>query len=438
MNVYEAGVVRRILEGAGYGETGDEREADVLLMMTCSVRSHAEARALGRIGAFRALRGGRPGCVIGVLGCMAQRFGDDLVRNERVDLVVGPDCYLRLPELLHDIACGSKGLVVTDQSLECYDDVHPLPGDHRTQSETDERSRPASVTAFVTIMRGCDNYCSYCIVPYVKGRERSKSYDRVLDEVRALIDSGVKDVTLLGQNVSAYRDGERDFVALLEAVDRVAGDARVRFLTSHPRDLNERVLGAMRDLGSVCPALHLPLQSGSDRILRLMNRGYTSADYVRKVTRARELVPDLSLSTDVIVGFPSETDVEFGETLTVIQDVRFDSAYMFRYSQRPGTAATGIAPRVGEADSGRRLARLIEVQNRITAEQSRQMVGRECELLVEGPSPRERAWLGRTRNNKIVIVNGALAPGDFVRCRVTRVNGWTPIAEIGAPVAAAC
>lgn len=424
MNVYEAGVVRRILADAGYDEAGDEREADVLLMMTCSVRSHAEARALGRIGAFRALRGGRPGCVIGVLGCMAQRYGDDLVRNQRVDLVVGPDCYLRLPELLNDIACGAKGLVVTDQSLECYDKVHPLPD--------------SPVTAFVTIMRGCDNYCSYCIVPYVKGRERSKSFGNVLDEVRALIDSGVKDVTLLGQNVSAYRDGERDFTTLLEAVDRVAGDARVRFLTSHPRDLNERVLGAMRDLESVCPALHLPFQSGSDRILKLMNRGYTRADYLRKVARARELVPELSLSTDVIVGFPSETDVEFGETLTVIQDVRFDSAYMFRYSQRPGTAATNIAPRVAEADSGRRLARLIEVQNRITAEQSRRMVGREYELLIEGPSPRERAWLGRTRNNKIVIVNGALAPGDFVRCRVTHVNGWTPVAETLAPVAAAC
>lgn len=421
MNVYEAGVVRRVLADAGLVEAGDESLADVLLMMTCSVRSHAEARAVGRIGSFRAVRSGRPGVIIGVLGCMAQRNGAALVENERVDLVVGPDCYLRLPELLHRVASGEPGIVATEISDETYDSVRPGAG--------------GSSCALVMVMRGCDNHCAYCIVPHVKGRERSRSTAAVVEEVRGLLATGVRDITLLGQNVLAFRDGRTDFVGLLEALARVAGDARIRFLTSHPRDLDRPMLEAMRGLPCVCPALHLPLQSGSDRILGLMNRGYTRAEYAAKVELARELVPDLSLSTDVIVGFPSETEHEFNETLDLVQETGFDFAYMFRYSQRPGTAAAKMEPRVSQADSGRRLSRLIEVQNRITLERSRRLVGTVQELLIEGPSPRGRGRLGRTRNNRVVAVHGQARPGELVTCRVTGISGWTPVAET---VAAAC
>lgn len=418
MNVYEAGVVRRVLADSGFVETSDEADADVLLMMTCSVRSHAEARAIGRLGAFRALRSERPGTVIGVLGCMAQRHGRGLVDNERVDMVVGPDCYLRLPELLHRLQAGEAGLLATDLDGQTYDSVRP---------GTDNAHR-----AFVTVMRGCNNHCAYCVVPYVKGRERSRSRADVLDEVRRLVDDGVREVTLLGQNVLAYRDAATDFVGLLEGVGRVANGVRVRFLTSHPRDLDRRVLTAMRDITAVCPTLHLPVQSGSDRVLGLMNRGYTRDEYLAKVELARELVPDLFLSTDIIVGFPSETEPEFDDTLQLVQRVGFDTAYMFRYSSRPGTPATALEPRVSQADSGRRLSRLIEVQNRTTLERARELLGTAQEVLVESPSPRGRGWLGRTRNGRMVVIHGSVAPGELVTCRVTGVSGWTPVAEVVA------
>ncbi len=423
MNVYEAGVVRRILADAGLVETKVADEADVLLLMTCSVRSHAEARALGRLGTLRWLRAARPGRLIGVLGCMAQRYGRELVTNELVDLVVGPDCYRQLPGLLNRLQAGEQGLVCTELGNECYDEIQPWP---------DRRQ-----TAFVTIMRGCDNNCSYCIVPLVKGRARSRPIGRVLAEVAALIESGVKDITLLGQNVLAYSDAGHDFVALLEAVDRIAGSTRIRFLTSHPRDFDERVIAAMERLGSVCPGLHLPLQSGSDRILRLMNRGYTRAEYVAKVQAVRSRLPELVLSTDIIVGFPTETKDDFAATLDLVQELRFDSAYMYRYSERPGTQAAQIEPRVPEAEAGSRLARLIEVQNRVTRERNRQMVGQDYQVLIEEPSRRGHGWLGRTRGGKPVIVNGRVVPGALVKCRVTHVKGWTPVAECQVAVTAA-
>jgi tRNA-2-methylthio-N6-dimethylallyladenosine synthase len=420
MNVYETGVVRRILTDAGFEETTDETAADVLLMMTCSVRGHAEQRAIGRLGTFRALRSQRPGAIVGVLGCMAQRFNESLARDERTDIVVGPDEYRRLPELIRARQGGAGAQVATELGTECYDEVWPQPDNRHT--------------AFVSIMRGCNNYCSYCIVPYVKGRERSKPFEKVIAEIESLAGKGIGDVTLLGQNVLAYRDSGHDFVSLLAAASAAAGPARIRFLTSHPRDLDERLLAAMRDLPNVCPALHLPFQSGSDRVLGLMNRGYTRAEYVKKIEKARRALPDVSLTTDVIVGFPSEAEDDFQDTLALIQEVRFDFAYMFRFSQRPGTAAAKLGPKVSEADAGRRLARLIEVQNRITLERNREMLDREFELLIEGPSPRASGLLGRTRNNKIVIVDGTARAGELVRCRVTHVKGWTPVGRVARPV----
>ena len=416
MNVYETNVVRRILADAGFAEVAREQDADVLLIMTCSVRSHAEQRALGRIGSYRTLRSDRPGRVIGVLGCMAQRHKETLIHDHGVDIVVGPDEYLRLPELIREGSNGSTGVVAAELSDQCYEQIMPRP-DH-------------AVTAFVTVMRGCDNYCTYCIVPYVKGRERSKPFSRVLAEVENLLKSGIRDITMLGQNVLAYHDDGRGFPDLLRAVSGICRDIRVRFLTSHPRDLDERTLRVMAELPNVCPSLHLPVQSGSDRILKLMNRGYTRSDYLRKVELCRRFLPGLVLSTDVLVAFPSETESDFSDTLSLVQSVRFDFAYMFRYSQRHGTKAAEIHPKVSEADSGRRLARLIEVQNRITRERNAALVGGEQELLIEGPSPRDSGFLGRTRSGKVVIVNGPARIGDLVVGRVTHLNGWTPVAEL--------
>ncbi len=414
MNVQESDVVRRVLTDAGYVEVTEEAEADVLLLMTCSVRSHAEARAVGRLGGFRAVRNGRPGTVVGVLGCMAQRLGRSLVTEHRVDLVVGPDNYLRLPELIEQ-ARGNGGAVATEETGERYESVEPV---------ADGR-----VTAFVTVMRGCDNWCTYCIVPRVKGRERSRSENAVLAEVRAMAGRGVREITLLGQNVLAWRNEGRGFTELLESVARSVPGVRIRFLTSHPRDLSPALLSAMARLPNVCPALHLPLQSGSDRILGLMNRGYTRAEYLERVALARRTLPSLGLTTDILVGFPSETEDDFHETLRVVRAVRYDYAYMFRFSARSGTPAATMTPRVSEEDAGRRLARLIEVQNRITREINCALVGTVQELLIEGPSPRGGDWLGRTANNKTIIYHGDARPGDLLRCRVTGIRGWTPVAE---------
>jgi len=424
MNVCESGVVRRVLTDAGLAETADERDADVLLMMTCSVRSHAEQRALGRLGSFRALRSEQKDRVVGVLGCMAQRFAEALITDHHADIVVGPDEYLRLPKLIADVQAGGAGTVATRQTNECYDTITPQPG--------------SSVSAFVTVMRGCDNYCTYCIVPYVKGHERSRPLASVLAEAERNVSEGVKEITLLGQNVLAYRDGGNRFPDLLAAVASALPQTRIRFLTSHPRDLNSRLLDTMRRLPNVCPSLHLPVQSGSDAILERMNRGYTRDEYLARIALCRQYLPGVSLATDVLVGFPSETEADFKATLDLIEEVRFDSAYLFRFSMRPGTRAAEFEPKISEADAGRRLSRLIEVQNRITAERNRDMLNKEFELLIEGPSPRDSGWLGRTVTNKVVIVKGSCAPGDTVRCRITRINGWTPVAEVLARAEAAC
>lgn len=421
MNQYEAGIVRRVLNDAGYEETRDESSADLLLMLTCSVRSRAEARAIGRLAGFRALRRSRPGTLVGVLGCTARNLGRELIEGHGADLVVGPDRYLELPALVAAARAEGPQLDIAEGGT-CYEDIRPVP------------DRP--FCGMVTVMRGCDNHCSYCIVPLVRGRERSKSLASVLAETDALVEQGIRDITLLGQNVLAWRENGLAFPDLFERVAARPGVDRLRFLTSHPRDLDRRFLQTIARLPNACPALHLPVQSGSDRILGMMNRGYTRAEYLDKVALARELVPGLTMTTDVMVGFPSETDEDFEDTLELVTRVRFDFAYMFRYSQRPGTPAEGLGPKVSEAVAGARLARLIEAQNRVTGELHRELVGRTVELLIESPGPRGRGMLGRTPDNRTVIVHAPLEPGELVNCRVTRVQGWTPIAEpAGEPAA---
>lgn len=414
MNLCEAGIVRSILARAGFEETTEPASADFLLLLTCSVRAHAEERALGRLGSFQALGDRQGGRVIAVLGCMAQNLGKRLADEYGADIVAGPDEYRLLPELFEQVRKEQGRFVHVRLTGECYDDIMPLP---------DSR-----VNAFVTVMRGCNNHCSYCIVPLVKGSERCRPFDSIVSEVSQLLRLGIVEITLLGQNILAYQDGSRRFPDLLRAVAGLPGLLRLRFLTSHPRDLDESLIVAMLETGA-CPALHLPLQSGSDRILALMKRGYTRDEYLAKVRMARSLLPDIGLTTDVMVGFPSETEQDFEETLRVIETVRFDYAYMFRFSPRPGTAAAQMKPPVPNADAGRRLAKLVEVQNRITAERNRKLVGRRLELLIEGPAPRG-GMLGRTGTNRPVVVDAAVAPGSLVQCRVTHIRGWTPVAEL--------
>ena len=420
MNFYEAGVVREIMKQAGYTETRKERDAEILLMITCAVRSHAEQRALGRFGTFRGIKQAEPGRIIGVLGCMAQRLKKTLATGYGADLVIGPDQYRHLPQLIQAVRETGKPQVAVEQTGECYNEIFPEP--HRP------------VCGFVTVMRGCNNFCSYCIVPYTRGRERSKSPGQVLAEAEKLATHGIKDITLLGQNVMAYHYQDHDFVSLLRKVHRVPGIKRIRFLTSHPNSSNEQIFAAMARMPKICPFLHLPLQSGSNRILKMMKRGYTREEYLTKIALARKYLPGLGLTTDIMVGFPSETEEDFQDTLEVIKTVRFDFAYMFRYSVRPGTAAVQFAPKVSEAEAGQRLTRLIDAQNRITRERTREMLNRTFELLIESHA-RGSGMLGRTRNNKAVIVHSPLSVGETVTCQITRIKGWTPVAEVQAAVA---
>ncbi len=419
MNFYEAEVVRTILNQAGYQEVVSESRAEVLLMMTCSVRAHAENRALGRLAQFVGLKKQGETKVVGVLGCMAQNLKEKLVDGYQADIVVGPDQYQRLPEFIDRCLNGDSSQMAVDFSNECYEGIFP--------------EQKNGVTAFVTIMRGCNNFCSYCIVPYVKGPERSRTAESIIAEIRQLGENGVKEVTLIGQNVLAYQDNTTDFCQLLERVCAIDSIERVRFLTSHPRDLDERVVRTMASLPKVCLQLHLPLQSGSNRILKLMNRGYTAEEYLMKVAMVRSRMPEVSLTTDVIVAFPTETEKEFEATLNCIQEVRFDYAYMFRFSPRARTSAAEFKPMVPAAVASERLSRLIAVQNRITKESNLAMVGREYELLIERKSPRGNGSLGRTPQGKVVIIDQPVNNGSLIKVKIIGISGWTPL---GRPVVA--
>ncbi|MGQ9708218.1 MAG: tRNA (N6-isopentenyl adenosine(37)-C2)-methylthiotransferase MiaB [bacterium] len=416
MNFYEADLVRTILDRAGYQETEIDSLADVLLMMTCSVREHAEKRALVRLAQFIGFKKSPSTKLVGVLGCMAQNLGYTLVNKHGVDVVVGPDQYLILPDLLSRCRDGQKPQVAVEITGERYDQICPI-----------QKKR---VTAYVTIMRGCSNFCSYCIVPYVKGPERSRAAASIIAEIRQLVENGVKEVALIGQNVLAYQDHSTDFCRLLEKVCEIDLIERVRFLTSHPRDLNETVIRTMSALSKVCPQLHLPVQSGSDRILKLMNRGYTRNEYLEKIEMVRTLLPEAGLTTDIIVGFPSETDEDFAATLDVIHRARFDYAYMFKFSSRKGTAVAEWKAPVPPEKASERLRRLVEVQNQITRESSYALLGRKVEVLIEGRSRRGNGSFGRTRNGKAVVVDQRLDIGKLITVQIKGVRGWTPVGEI--------
>ncbi|MBN2564240.1 MAG: tRNA (N6-isopentenyl adenosine(37)-C2)-methylthiotransferase MiaB [Candidatus Eisenbacteria bacterium] len=412
MNEYDSRVIQSLLIGAGHEIVERPEDAHAVVVNTCAVRERAERRVMGRLRHLRGLIGSD--AVLGVVGCVAQRLGEALLKDVRgLSFVVGTDQYARLPEILSGAAVGRRSA----ETGLTHDVTY-------RRSISGER---ASLSEFVSVMRGCNNFCTYCIVPYVRGRERSRRPEDVLREVRALVEAGTREVTLIGQNVNSYRHEEMSFANLLESVSGVPGLLRVRFATSHPKDLSAEIIDCVARSNCVCEHIHLPMQSGSDRVLNAMNRSYSSADYAELVNRIRGSIPEVAVTTDIIVGFPGETDAEFQETLTMMETLRFDSAFMFRYSVRDGTRAADLRDDVPETAKIERLEQVIALQRRVTEGVNRELEGKTCEVLVEGPSQKDPSRLfGRTRTGKAVVFPGpAELAGSVLRVRVVSASAWT-------------
>jgi tRNA-2-methylthio-N6-dimethylallyladenosine synthase len=422
MNVADSELMFGVLGREGYVRADDPAEADVMLVNTCAVRDNAEQRVIGRMGELQ--RHKRPGDVLGVVGCMAQRLGPILLeRVPKVDLVVGPDAYRNLPELIDRAGHGQRTTDVEFRDWEHYEDVPPV--------------REKSPTAFVTVQRGCDYRCTFCIVPFTRGPERSRRLEDVLREVVALAAGGTTEVTLLGQTVNSYHDGQHDFADLLRAVGAVGGIRRLRFTSPYPTEFTERVIDAMASTPAVCEHVHLPAQSGSDAVLRRMLRRYTRARYLEVVSALRSAVPGITFSTDIIVGFPGETDAQFEETLTLVTDADFDDAYTFKYSVREGTPAVRLRDHVPDDVASARLERLIEAVRANTRRKNVARVGEVHEVLVECPARRGDLMLGRTRTNQLVLLDlPPSAAGDYHTCRLTGTTGSTFTGAVVMPALA--
>ena len=414
MNVADSEVVLSILTSAGYQKTDSLASADVVFVNTCAVRDNAEVRIYGRLGDFKHFKKENPGMVIGVLGCMAERLRKDLMQSESyVDLVVGPDEYRRLPELIEGAIEGEKGIAVKLSRVENYDDIIPL--------------RTDGISAWVSVMRGCDKFCTFCVVPFTRGRERSRSLEGVVHEVENLSQHGFKEVTLLGQNVNSYHDGTHDFADLMAAVARIDRTIRVRFTTSHPQDMSEKLIRTIAENDNICKFIHLPVQSGSDRILRLMNRTYDRAHYLTLVNKIKTIIPEASLSTDFIAGFPTETAEDHAMTMDVIREVEYDGAFTFRYSPRENTKAWHMGDDVPEEVKLERLNEIIGLQREISFAKNQQGVGRTVEVLVEGESKKSpNDYCGRTDTNKTVVFpKGDARVGEYVNVGIARANSAT-------------
>lgn len=408
MNVADTELMFGVLDRAGYQRADAPEDADVMLVNTCAVRDNAEQRVIGRMGELQ--RHKRPGDVLGVVGCMAQRLGPALLEAApRVDLVVGPDAYRNLPELVAESATGVRLAETSFRSWEHYEDVPPL--------------REPGPTQFVTVQRGCDFRCTFCIVPYTRGAERSRSLADVVREVTALAGQGTTEVTLLGQTVNSYHDGTHDFADLLRAVGVVDGIRRLRFTSPYPTEFTDRVIEAMATTPAVCEHVHLPCQSGSNAVLRRMLRRYTREQYLEVVARLRAAIPGLTISTDMIVGFPGETEEQFEETLSLVAEAGFDDAYTFKYSPRDGTPATRLKDAISDTLGSDRLARLIAAVRTQSRRRNLARVGSEHELLVERPARRGDLMLGRTRTNLMVLL--PLTPADAGRYVTARLTGST-------------
>ena len=419
MNVADSEVVASVMQMAGYEATETIDEADAVFLNTCSVRDNAEQKIYHRLDALDAMRRKRP-MIIGVLGCMAERVKDDLLEHHHCDLVAGPDAYLSLPDLIAQAETGHKAINIELSTSETYKDVVP------------QRLHGAKIGGFVSIMRGCNNFCHYCIVPYTRGRERSRDVESILREVRDLRDRGFKEVTLLGQNVNSYHFEDIGFPELLRRVAEEVPTMRVRFTTSHPKDMSDETLHVIADMPNVCKHIHLPVHSESDRILKLMNRKYTREWYLDRVAAIRRIIPDCGLSTDIFVGYHSETEEDHQLSLSLMREVGYDSAFMFKYSERPGTYASKHLPDdVPEEEKIRRLNELIALQTEISAQQNKKDEGKEFDVLVEGFSKRSRQQLcGRTEQNKMVVFDkGNHHIGETVRVRITNSTSATLFGE---------
>jgi tRNA-2-methylthio-N6-dimethylallyladenosine synthase len=413
MNEYDSELVRAILSDAGYAFTDNELEADIVMLNTCSVRENAHRKVYGNIHEIRHRRQGNP-VLIGILGCMATGLRQQLLDDKHLalDFVVGPDSYKRLPQILKEV-CGDKrrGYDVTLSEFETYADVYP--------------SRTSGLNAWVAVMRGCNNFCSFCIVPFTRGRERSRPVGNIVDEVKRLEGEGFKQVTLLGQNVNSYHHEGHDFACLLDEVSRVSGIERIRFTSPHPKDFPESLIKVLAENPKVCKQVHLPLQAGSDRVLELMNRNYTATDFMTLVEKLRKACPQLAISTDVIVGFPTETDADFEATISIMKAVQFDSAFMFKYSQRPNTeAARKLKNDVAELVKTARIVRLNMLQTGISFQKNKALVGQIQPVLIEcvervkgGP-----AYARNDANKIVVLPHGPFKVGDLVSARITRAT----------------
>ena len=422
MNVADSEVVASVMKLAGYEPCDTIDQADAVFLNTCSVRDTAEQKIIHRLEALTAMRRKGRRIIIGVLGCMAERVKEELLNKHGADLVAGPDAYLSLPDLIAQAETGHKAIDIELSTTETYRDIVPT------------RYCGSRISGFVSIMRGCNNFCHYCIVPYTRGRERSRDVESILREVRDLEARGYKEVTLLGQNVNSYlwkadADAqELNFAALLRTVARAVPGMRIRFSTSHPKDMSDETLHVIAEEPNVCRHIHLPVQSGSSRILELMNRKYTREWYLDRVAAIRRIVPDCGLSTDIFAGYCTETEEDHQMSLSLMRECGYDSAFMFKYSERPGTfASRHYADDVSEETKIRRLEELIALQNELSAESNRQCVGREYEILVEGVSKRSREQLfGRTEQNKVVVFDrGNHRPGEYVRVRITDASSAT-------------
>ena len=425
MNVADSEVIASIMQMAGYSVCDALEDADAVFMNTCSIRDNAEQKILNRLEFFHSMRKNKKrNLIVGVLGCMAERVKEDLIENHHVDLVVGPDAYLTLPDLIAAVEAGEKAINVELSTTETYRDVIPsrICGNH--------------ISGFVSIMRGCNNFCHYCIVPYTRGRERSRDVESILNEVRDLADKGYKEVTLLGQNVNSYRfERENEvitFPMLLRTVAEAVPGMRVRFTTSHPKDMSDETLHVIAEHDNICKMIHLPAQSGSSRILKVMNRKYTREWYLDRIAAIRRILPDCAISTDLFCGFHSETEEDYQETLSLMREVGYDSAFLFKYSERPGTyAAQHLPDPVSEEEKVRRLQGMIDLQNQLSEESNKRDIGKVFEVLIEGFSKRSREQLfGRTSQNKVVIFDKKnYHVGQFIKVRINRASSATLFGE---------
>ena len=421
MNVGDSEIVVSIMQEEGFRYTESLEEADIVLINTCSIRDNAEQRIWGRLSEMRRMRKQKPSLIIGIIGCMAERLKEELTKGGTgVDIVAGPDAYRDLPRLVREVDNGATGVNVELSKEETYAEIAPVRLDKN------------GVSAFIAIMRGCNNYCSYCVVPYTRGIERSRDAETIISEARTLFENGYREVTLLGQNVNSYRTGEVDFPELLKRVAEISSLLRVRFATSHPKDISDKLLETMASMPNICKAIHLPAQSGSSEMLKRMNRKYTREWYLERVAAIRRYMPDCAITTDLIAGFAHETEEEHKETLTLMQEVGYDFAYMFKYSERPGTfAQRNLGDDIPEDVKTRRLTEIIDLQNHLSEESNKRDVGKEFEILVECTSKRSDEQLsGRTSQNKMVVFDrGDHKIGDYVKVRITGCSSATLFGE---------